>query len=183
MAQPVAAAGPSSLLEGERAGGTTPEVSKAPGTSAWWSFQSSLRGLRTPWEALCDGVFGAVGIGVLCALNSAATRAGLLQLLGSFGASAVLVFACPAVPLAQPRNVVCGNVLSALVGVAFGAAARACAPQLAWLFAGLAVGGSISLMGLFGVLHPPAGATALIAVVGGADVATQGCAYCHRAQS
>ncbi|MBO9581941.1 MAG: HPP family protein [Sphingobium sp.] len=88
------------------------------------------------------------------------------------GASAVLVYAVPASPLAQPWSVVGGNMLSTLVGVA---AAKA-TPDLA-LAAGLAVGGAIFVMSAFRCLHPPGGAAALTAVIGGPAVHAAGFAF------
>lgn len=81
-------------------------------------------------------------------------------LVAPLGASAVLVFAVPASPLAQPWSVVGGNTLSALVGLA-------CVhfiPNPAWAGA-LAVGGAIALMFALRCLHPPGGATALFVVL------------------
>lgn len=83
-------------------------------------------------------------------------------LVAPMGASAVLVFAVPASPLAQPWSVVGGNVISALVGVT--AARFVPFPHLA---VGLAVGGAILAMSLLRCLHPPGGAAALTAVIGG----------------
>ncbi len=76
------------------------------------------------------------------------------------GASAVLVFALPASPLAQPWSVVGGNTISALVGMA-----------CAWAMpdssaaAGIAVAAAIAVMFVLRCLHPPGGATALLAVL------------------
>ncbi|MFA9459688.1 HPP family protein [Thiohalorhabdus sp. Cl-TMA] len=86
----------------------------------------------------------------------------LTLLIGSFGASAVLVFGAIRSPLGQPRNLVGGHVLSAVVGVA-------CfqllgdMPQLA---VPAAVATAIAVMHATRTLHPPGGATALIAVIG-----------------
>jgi CBS-domain-containing membrane protein len=66
-------------------------------------------------------------------------------------------------PLAQPRNLVGGHVLSAIVGVA----AYQFLGQMPWLAAAIAVSTAIALMHLTKTLHPPGGATALIAVIGG----------------
>ena len=90
-------------------------------------------------------------------------------LVAPMGASAVLVFAVPASPLAQPWPVVGGNVVSALVGVA---TARL-VPTVP-VAAGLAVGGAIAAMSLLRCLHPPGGAAALTAVIGGPAVAAAG---------
>lgn len=90
-------------------------------------------------------------------------------LVGPVGASAVLLFAAPASPLAQPRSVIGGNVISALVGVA--CAQFVPEPILA---AALAVSLAIVAMSVLGCLHPPGGAMALTAVVGGPAVAALG---------
>jgi len=85
------------------------------------------------------------------------------------GASAVLIYAVPASPLAQPWPVVGGNILSTLVGVA----AAKVTPDIA-LAAGLAVGGAIVIMSAFRCLHPPGGAAALTAVIGGPAIHAAG---------
>ena len=82
-------------------------------------------------------------------------------LVAPLGATAVLVFAVPASPLAQPWAVVGGNTLSALVGIA--CAAWVPDPALA---GALAVGLAIGLMFTLRCLHPPGGASALLAVLG-----------------
>jgi len=77
-----------------------------------------------------------------------------------FGASTVLLFGHPESPLAQPRNVVLGNTLAALVSVI-------CVASLgdaAWVM-GLAVAITIALGQLLRCLHPPAGAVALLGVL------------------
>ncbi|KAJ2675332.1 hypothetical protein IWW42_001116 [Coemansia sp. RSA 1085] len=78
------------------------------------------------------------------------------------GASAVLIFAVPASPLAQPRNVIVGHVISALIGTFMNALFRHAAESFRWMPAALAVGISIFLMGLTNCYHPPAGATAFL---------------------
>ena len=90
-------------------------------------------------------------------------------LVAPIGASAVLVFAVPASPLAQPRSVLGGNVVSALVGITV---ALLVPPPL--IAAPLAVGLAIATMMLLGCLHPPGGAVALICVIGGPAVAKAG---------
>jgi len=81
--------------------------------------------------------------------------------------------AAPRSPLAQPRNLVAGHVLSAIVGVA-------CWKLLhpyPWLAAAVAVATAIALMHATRTLHPPGGATALIAVIGSPDVHALGFLY------
>jgi CBS domain-containing membrane protein len=96
----------------------------------------------TAW--LCQAVGGQAG-------------AGWPWLVAPMGATAVLVFAVRASPLAQPWAVVGGNTLSALVGIA---CARWIGPPA--LAAALAVGAAIALMIALRCLHPPGGASALL---------------------
>lgn len=109
------------------------------------------------------GLGGCVGIGILAVIARASTPH--LELIASAAASAVLVFAAPMSPLAQPRNLVLGNGLSAVVGLCVERAFRGTQDWLEPLACGLAVGLSIFFMSLCGVLHPPSGATALIVVL------------------
>jgi len=81
-------------------------------------------------------------------------------LVAPMGASAVLVFGVPASPMAQPWAVVGGNTISALVGV--GCSLWIQDPHLA---AAAAVSLAIGAMFLFGCLHPPGGASALLMVL------------------
>ncbi|WP_411876221.1 HPP family protein [Vulcanococcus limneticus] len=81
-----------------------------------------------------------------------------------FGASAVLLFGHPTSPLAQPRNIVAGNTLAALVSVACVAALG----KTPWAM-GLAVGVTIGLGQRLRCLHPPSGAVALLGVLLGAN--------------
>jgi CBS domain-containing membrane protein len=92
-----------------------------------------------------------------------------LALIAPMGASAVLLFCVPASPLAQPWPIIGGNSISALIGVAcFKAVGN---PMLAAPLAGaLAIGA----MFLLRCLHPPSGAVALTAVLGGPAVQAAG---------
>lgn len=83
-------------------------------------------------------------------------------MIGSFGASSVLIFGIIQSPLAQPRNLIGGHVLSAIVGVTV----QKMIPDYLWIAAPLAVALSIIVMQMSKTLHPPGGATALIAVTG-----------------
>ena len=100
-------------------------------------------------------------------------RTGFPLLIGSFGASAVLAFGAVNSPLAQPRNMVGGHFLSALVGVGSGMLL----PDVPWLAACFAVATAIAVMHLSKTLHPPGGATALIAVTGGESIRQLGWWY------
>lgn len=116
----------------------------------------------------------AIGIG-LCAWLSAQffEPRDLTLMIGSFGASAVLVYAAIKSPLAQPRNLIGGHVISAFVGVA----AWQLLGGTIWLAAAAAVSLAIAAMLATGTVHPPGGATALIAVIGGQQVHNLGWFY------
>ncbi|MEP4533186.1 MAG: HPP family protein [Cyclobacteriaceae bacterium] len=94
-------------------------------------------------------------------------------LIGSFGASSVLVFGAIQSPLAQPRNLVGGHLLSAFVGVACNSVLE----PFPLLAASLAVALSIVVMQVTRTLHPPGGATALIAVIGSEQIKSLGWWY------
>lgn len=86
------------------------------------------------------------------------------------GASAVLLFAVPSSPLAQPWSIIGGNLVSGLIGVG-------CAMGLGsdlGLSAAVAVALSIGMMFVLRCLHPPSGAVAMTAVLGGAPIHSLG---------
>ncbi len=98
-----------------------------------------------------------VGIGIVTYLTF---RQGIPVLVASLGASACLIYGVPAAPYAQPRNAVIGHLLAAVIGVA-------CYQLLGnfWYTAALSVGLAVAVMVRTRTVHPPAGATALIAVI------------------
>ncbi|BAU10170.1 HPP family protein [Leptolyngbya sp. NIES-3755] len=81
-----------------------------------------------------------------------------------FGATAVILYAIPDSPLAQPRNVILGNCIGAIVCITF----VQCFGTDPWVIA-LSVATAIKLMQLTRTLHPPGGAVALVGVMTGAD--------------
>lgn len=83
-------------------------------------------------------------------------------LIGSFGASAVLIYGAIDSPLAQPRNLIGGHLIAAFIGVSI----AQIIPNIIFIAAPLAVALSIIAMQWSKTLHPPGGATALIAVAG-----------------
>jgi CBS domain-containing membrane protein len=126
----------------------------------------------SPREALrasAGAALGVVGCGVLAHALLDGKLDGLPLLVAPIGASAVLAFALPASPVAQPRAVVLGNLVGAAVGIA--CAGLIDHPTLA---AAAAVGAAILVMMLLGCLHPPGGAVALGAVLAGAGVEALG---------
>ncbi len=97
----------------------------------------------------------------------------MMLIIGSFGASAVLLYGAIRSPLAQPRNLLGGHIFSAFIGVL---AFQALGSQ-PWLAAAVAVSTAIAVMLLTNTLHPPGGATALIAVIGGDSIHNLGYLY------
>ena len=133
--------------------------------------------LQRLWRAhglhpLRSAVGAVLGIALTALLGLVAMRyAGGPFLIAPLGASAVLAFAVPASPLAQPRAIIGGNVVSALAGITV---ARLVPAPMGFAVAPLAVGTAILGMHLLRCLHPPGGAVALVAAIGGPAIATLG---------
>jgi len=96
-----------------------------------------------------------------------------VMIIGSFGASAVLIYGAIKSPLAQPRNLIGGHVISALIGVT----SYQILHGHVWLSASIAVATAIAVMHVTKTLHPPGGATALIAVIGSPKIHELGYLY------
>lgn len=115
-----------------------------------------------------------IGIGLIAFIQSRnIPNSDNLFLVGSFGASSVLIYSAIQSPLAQPRNLLGGHLISAIVGVCI----YKILPDIIWLTAPLAVSLAIVLMQITKTLHPPGGATALIAVSGSAGLKNLGFTY------
>lgn len=115
-----------------------------------------------------------VGIGLIAFVQSfSLLKSENIFLIGSFGASSVLVYGAIQSPLAQPRNLIGGHLISAFTGVTI----YTFFPDILWLTAPLAVAGSIVLMQITKTLHPPGGATALIAIIGSEKIKALGYIY------
>jgi len=124
-------------------------------------------------ERLITSFGGFCGIlGVYFVSSSLLDLQGAAMIVASMGASAVLLFAVPHSALAQPWNVLGGHLISAIIGVS-------CAqfiPDIL-LAAALSVGCAIAAMHYLRCIHPPGGATALSAVIGGPVVHAMGYSY------
>ncbi len=115
-----------------------------------------------------------IGISLVSIINSYVFEGTDLTLVvGSFGASAVLIYGAIRSPLAQPRNFVGGHILCAFIGVASYNALH----DHIWLASSVAVATALAVMHITKTLHPPGGATALIAVIGGKSVHAMGYWY------
>jgi CBS-domain-containing membrane protein len=96
-----------------------------------------------------------------------------VMIIGSFGASAVLIYGAIRSPLAQPRNLIGGHFISAIIGVT----AYNLLHNHIWVAAAVAVATAIAVMHVTKTLHPPGGATALIAVIGSQKIHHLGYLY------
>ncbi|RUM33658.1 MAG: HPP family protein [Desulfobulbus sp.] len=115
-----------------------------------------------------------LGISAVAFMNyNVLDQTDLVMIIGSFGASAVLIYGAIRSPLAQPRNLIGGHVISAVIGVFF---YQLFSHQL-WLASSLSVATAIAVMHATKTLHPPGGATALIAVIGSSKIHALGYLY------
>jgi CBS domain-containing membrane protein len=135
---------------------------------AWVAERFNYSAYGTYLRASIGALFGILITGYVTELALGMSM-GLPLLIAPMGASAVLLFAASNSPLAQPWSIIGGNLVSALVGV------------FTWMWlkdpiaaSGVAVAGSIGIMSLLGCLHPPSGAVALTAVLGGSAVHEMG---------
>ena len=124
-------------------------------------------------EKLVSGLTGMVAILLVMAVSAQfLAPADLPWVVASMGASAVLLFAVPHGPLSQPWNLIGGHLISAAIGISI----AQLVPETISA-AALAVGLAISVMYITRCLHPPGGATALTAVVGGPSIQALGYQY------
>jgi len=115
-----------------------------------------------------------LGIGILGFIHSKYfTVHDNIFLIGSFGASSVLIYGIINSPLAQPRNLLGGHVVCAIIGVTI----HKLIPGEVWLSSALSVSVSIAAMQMTKTLHPPGGATALIANIGSDKIQSLGYLY------
>lgn len=118
-------------------------------------------------EVLWSWIGSFIGIATVGLLNQYMfSGLDLTLMMGSLGASAVLCYGAVRSPLAQPRNLMGGHILSAIVGVI----AWKLLHPFPWVAEAAAVSVAIALMHVTRTLHPPGGATALIAVIGSQQI-------------
>lgn len=122
------------------------------------------------WAAGCGAVISLLLIGSVS--YSTLGLQGSAAIVPSMGAAAVLLFALPHGTLSQPWALFCGNLVSAFIGVTV----ALWVPHTI-MAAGLAVGLAIAAMYLLRCIHPPGGATALAAVIGGDTITGLGYHY------
>ncbi len=125
-------------------------------------------------EIAWSWIGAALGIAAVAFINfNLLDGTDAVMIIGSFGASAVLIYGAIKSPLAQPRNLVGGHVFSAVIGVF---CYQALGSQM-WLASSVAVATAIAFMHATKTLHPPGGATALIAVIGSEKIHGLGYLY------
>ncbi len=118
------------------------------------------------------GAFSGIALVSYCNIRIA-EKSDLMLFIASFGASAVLIYGAVKSPLAQPRNFIGGHIISAVIGVA-------CYKYFfynPWFASAMAVACAIAVMHVTRTLHPPGGATALIAVIGSNQIHALGYYY------
>lgn len=124
-------------------------------------------------EKLASTIGGITGIFLIAWVSFQFTgSSGAALIVPSMGASAVLVFGVPHGKLSQPWALFGGHMVSAIVGVT----CYQLVPDI-FLAAGLAVGLAIGAMHVLNCIHPPGGATALAAVIGGPAINALGFEY------
>lgn len=149
----------------------TPKIKRSYRKTRYILYKETLIDYK---EHLWSFIGSFVGIGLLSYLESIRfSGTDIVFLIGSFGASSVLVYGIIQSPFSQPRNLIGGHVISAIIGVTI----NKLIPDIIWLSAPLAVSLSIIFMQITKTLHPPGGATALIAVTGSAQIKDLGYMY------
>eukprot|EP00050_Salpingoeca_kvevrii_P016272 m.53953 g.53953 ORF g.53953 m.53953 type:complete len:251 (+) comp6810_c0_seq1:72-824(+) len=157
---------PQSLCTARPQPGVVPEKPAQPPKAA---AQSPLR------DAAASGILATGAISALTLpVHFELVPPAPFLLIGSFGATACLLFAAPAGPVSQPRPVVGGHVLSATVGTSLHQLAVVGAGVSEMLVAPAAVGLSVAGMMATRCMHPPAAGTALIALTASGFVAELG---------
>ena len=111
-------------------------------------------------QSTLAGIFSIITIGFLTVLTYK-TSYGIF-LIASFGSTMVLLYGYPESPFAQPKNIILGHFLTALIGIVF----LNFVPLPIFLNIPLAVGFGVMFMILFKVTHPPAGGNPIIVIIG-----------------
>ena len=111
-------------------------------------------------QSTLAGIFSIITIGVLTVLTYK-TSYGIF-LIASFGSTMVLLYGYSESPFAQPKNIILGHFLTALIGIIF----LNFVPLPIFLNIPLAVGFGVMFMILFKVTHPPAGGNPIIVIIG-----------------
>ena len=121
------------------------------------------------WPPLLGGIGAGVTIGILAYITFQSVLAGSvygLWMAASFGSSVVVVFGYPENEFAQPKNVLLGHLLCALIGILFVTLFKISQDRTIFFLAiGLAVGLSVMLMMALKITHPPAGGNTIVVML------------------
>ena len=121
------------------------------------------------WPPLLGGIGAGVTITILAYITFQSILAGTnygLWLAASFGSSVVVVFGYPNNEFAQPKNVLLGHLLCALIGIIFVTLFKISQDRsIFFLTIGIAVGISVMLMMAFKITHPPAGGNTIVVML------------------
>jgi len=121
------------------------------------------------WPPLLGGIGAGVTIGILAYITFQSVLAGTnygLWLAASFGSSVVVVFGYPENEFSQPKNVLLGHLLCALVGIIFVTLFNITQDRsIFFITIGLAIGISVMLMMAFKITHPPAGGNTIVVML------------------
>ena len=136
--------------------------------------ETSHQPIDNLWS-FCGAFIGIATIGLIQQYFYHLEREDQLFLIGAFGASSVLLFSASNSPLAQPRNMLFGGLLSAIIGVSTYKVFYM--EDFIWLSPALSVALAILVMQYTKTLHPPGGAIALIANIGSDEIKEMGFFY------
>lgn len=134
-------------------------------TTIFHRYISKMKGIRRTNPLVAPPAFDVFisSLGAFLGIMTVAVLAlvyHMPMLVASFGASAVLIYGVPDAPLSQPRNVIFGHLISAVIGVSvywlFG---------LTWWSVSLGTALALVVMILTKTTHPPGGATAMVAIL------------------
>jgi len=121
------------------------------------------------WPPLLGGIGAGITIGILAYITFQSILAGTnygLWLAASFGSSVVVVFGYPDNEFSQPKNVLLGHLLCALIGIIFVTLFKITQDRTIFFLAiGLAVGFSVMLMMALKITHPPAGGNTIVVML------------------
>lgn len=124
--------------------------------------KEKLTALPPKNEVIRGLIGGTLSIFMLMSLTQ---WTGHLYIMAPFGATCVLLYAVSQSPLAQPRNIILGHLIAALVGLIFLKFIG-----LSHISIALSVGTTIALMQVFKCVHPPAGANPLVILLTGSHI-------------
>ena len=156
------------------------DAGEKPGRPATISYFTKMKGItQSPprvrvAEIVWSWIGAFIGIAAVAYANyNVLEQTDFVMVIGSFGATAVLLYGAIKSPLAQPRNCLGGHLISAVIGVT----CYKLFPTHLWFASSLAVSTAIAAMHATKTLHPPGGATALIAVIGSNKIHSLGYLY------